>query len=230
VVGLYVNPPDKAIVLCVDEKSQIQALDRTQPGLPMKRGRAATMTHDYKRNATTTLFAALDMLDGTVVGECMPRHRHQEFLRFLRRLDREFPTTLDLHLIVDNYGTHKHPNVRTWLGLHPRFHLLFTPTSSSWLNLVECSFSALTTQRIRRGSFVSVAALTAAIRESQRAQRGPHALHLGRVRARDPGEDRPLSSHFPDEPLGRHQTSPHHRRGSCSESCIRLGSSGATWR
>jgi transposase len=165
VVGLYVNPPDKAIVLCVDEKSQIQALDRTQPGLPMKRGRAATMTHDYKRNGTTTLFAALDVLDGTVVGECMPRHRHQEFLRFLRRLDREFPTTLALHLIVDNYGTHKHPNVRTWLGAHPRFHLHFTPTSSSWLNLVECWFSALTTKRIRRGSFVSVAALTAAIRE-----------------------------------------------------------------
>jgi transposase len=165
VVGLYLNPPDKAMVLCVDEKSQIQALDRTQPGLPMKRGRAATMTHDYKRNGTTTLFAALDLLDGSVVGECMPRHRHQEFLRFLRRLDREFPATLDLHLIVDNYGTHKHPNVRTWLGAHPRFHLHFTPTSSSWLNLVECWFSALTTKRIRRGSFVSVAALTAAIRE-----------------------------------------------------------------
>lgn len=165
VVGLYLNPPDKAIVLCVDEKSQIQALDRTQPGLPMKRGRAATMTHDYKRNGTTTLFAALGVLDGTVVGECMPRHRHQEFLRFLRRLDREFPATLDLHLIVDNYGTHKHPNVKAWLSVHPRFHLHFTPTSSSWLNLVECWFSALTTKRIRRGSFVSVAALIAAIRE-----------------------------------------------------------------
>src|SRR5487761_1097746 len=165
VVGLYLNPPNKAIVLCVDEKSQIQALDRTQPGLPMKRGRAATMTHDYKRNGNTTLLAALDMLDGTVVGECMPRHRHQEFLRFLRRLDREFPATLDLHLIVDNYGTHKHPNVKTWLDAHPRFQLHFTPTSSSWLNLVECWFSALTTQRIRRGSFVSVAALTVAIRE-----------------------------------------------------------------
>ena len=165
VVGLYLNPPDKAIVLCVDEKSQIQALDRTQPGLPMKRGRAATMTHDYKRNGTTTLFAALDVLHGTVVGECMPRHRHQEFLRFLRRLDREFPATLDLHLIVDNYGTHKHPNVTAWLSAHPRFHLHFTPTSSSWLNLVECWFSALTTKRIRRGSFVSVAALVAAIRE-----------------------------------------------------------------
>ncbi len=165
VVGLYLNPPDKAIVLCVDEKSQIQALDRTQPGLPMKRGRAATMTHDYKRNGTTTLFAALDVLHGTVVGECMPRHRHQEFMRFLRRLDREFPASLDLHLIVDTYGTHKHPKVRTWLIAHPRFHLHFTPTSSSWLNLVECWFSALTTKRIRRGSFVSVAALTAAIRE-----------------------------------------------------------------
>ena len=135
VVGLYLNPPEKAIVLCVDEKSQIQALDRTQPSLPMKPGRAGTMTHDYKRNGTTTLFAALSMLDGSVVGQCLPRHRHQEFLKFLRTLDREFPAELDLHLIVDNYGTHTHDNVNAWLAKHPRFHLHFIPTSSSWLNL-----------------------------------------------------------------------------------------------
>jgi transposase len=165
VVGLYLNPPDQAIVLSVDEKSQIQALDRTQPGLPLKPGRCQTMTHDYKRNGTTTLFAALNVLEGTVVGQCLPRHRHQEFLRFLRRLDREFPKHLDLHLILDNYGTHSHPNVKTWLAGNPRFHLHFTPTSSSWLNLVECWFSALTTKRIRRGSFLSVPALIAAIRE-----------------------------------------------------------------
>ena len=137
VVGLYLNPPDKALVICVDEKSQIQALDRTQPGLPMKKGRCGTMTHDYKRHGTTTLFAAFNVLDGTVIGECMPRHRHQEFLRFLRRLDREFPRDLDLHLILDNYGTHKHEKVRAWLDKHRRFNLHFTPTSSSWLNLVE---------------------------------------------------------------------------------------------
>lgn len=164
VVGLYLNPPDNAIVLCVDEKSQIQALDRTQPGLPMKRGRAGTMTHDYKRHGTTTLFAAMDMLEGRVVGQCLPRHRHQEFLTFLKRLDREFPE-VDLHLIVDNYATHKHPEVKRWLATRPRFELHFTPTSSSWLNLVECWFSALTTKRLRRGSFVSVPDLVAAIRE-----------------------------------------------------------------
>ncbi len=163
VVGLYMNPPDKAIVLCVDEKSQIQALDRTQPGLPMKKGRAGTVTHDYKRNGTTTLFAALNILDGTVVGECLPRHRHQEFLKFLRKLDREFPEGIDLHLIVDNYGTHSHPNVTKWLTKHQRFHLHFTPTSSSWLNLVEPWFRNLTDQRIRRGVFHSVPDLVAAI-------------------------------------------------------------------
>lgn len=165
VVGLYLNPPDKAVVLCVDEKSQIQALDRTQPGLPLKRGRAGTMTHDYKRNGTTTLFAALNVLEGTVIGECLPRHRHQEFLRFLRRLDREFPGDLDLHLIVDNYGTHRHPAVARWLAGHPRVHLHFTPTSASWLNLVERWFRELTVKRIRRGTFPSVHALIAAIRE-----------------------------------------------------------------
>ena len=165
VVGLYLNPPDKALVLCVDEKSQIQALQRTQPGLPMKKGRCGTMTHDYKRHGTTTLFAALNMLDGRVIGECMPRHRHQEFLRFLRRLDRNFPKDLDLHLIVDNYGTHKQPTVKQWLARHPRFDLHFIPTSSSWLNLVERWFRELTEKRIRRGSFLSIPELIAAIEQ-----------------------------------------------------------------
>jgi transposase len=163
VVGLYVNPPDKALVLSVDEKSQIQALDRTQPGLPMKKGRAGTMTHDYKRNGTTTLFAALNMLDGTVIGECMPRHRHQEFLRFLKRIDKETPADLDLHLIVDNYSTHKTPEVQRWLKRHKRFHLHFTPTSSSWLNMVERFFAEITRKRIRRGVFKSTAELKDAI-------------------------------------------------------------------
>ena len=135
VVGLYLDPPDKALVLCVDEKSQIQALDRTQPGLPMKKGRAGTMTHDYKRNGTTTLFAALNMLDGKVIGTCMPRHRHREFLRFLKLIDQQTPAGLALHLIVDNYATHKTPAVKRWLKAHPRFQLHFTPTSASWLNL-----------------------------------------------------------------------------------------------
>jgi transposase len=160
---LYLNPPDKALVLCVDEKSQIQALDRTQPGLPLKRGRCGTMTHDYKRHGTTTLFAALSLLDGRVIGDCMPRHRHQEFIRFLKQIDGTAPSALDLHLIVDNYGTHKHPRVQTWLRRHPRFHLHFIPTSSSWLNLVERWFRDLTTQRLRRGSFDSVEELIAAI-------------------------------------------------------------------
>jgi transposase len=163
VVGLYLNPPDKAIVLCVDEKSQIQALDRTQPTLPMKKGRAGTMTHDYKRNGTTTLFAALSMLEGRVVGECLPRHRHQEFLKFLRILDREFPDEVSLHLIVDNYRTHKHANVNKWLAKHPRFHLHFIPTSSSWLNLVQRWFRELTDKAIRRGVFHSVPDLIATI-------------------------------------------------------------------
>jgi transposase len=163
VVGLYLNPPDKALVLCVDEKSQIQALDRTQPGLPLKKGRCGTMTHDYKRHGTTTLFAALSLLDGRVIGDCMPRHRHQEFIRFLKRIDSETPAELDLHLIVDNYGTHKHPRVVSWLRRHTRFILHFIPTSSSWLNLVERWFRDLTDKRIRRGSFTSVADLVAAI-------------------------------------------------------------------
>ena len=156
VVGVYLNPPDKAIVLCVDEKSQIQALDRTQPGLPLKKGRCGTMTHDYKRNGTTCLFAALNVLEGKVIGQCYARHRHQEFLKFLRKLDREFPKAVPLHLIMDNYVTHNHPKVREWLKKHPRFTLHFIPTSSSWLNLVERWFRELTDKRIRRGVFYSV--------------------------------------------------------------------------
>lgn len=165
VVGLYLNPPDKSLVLCVDEKSQIQALNRTQPGLPLKKGRCGTMTHDYKRNGTTTLFAALSMLDGKVIGDCMPRHRHQEFIRFLKKIDSETPLGFDLHLIVDNYGTHKHERVKSWLRRHPRFHLHFTPTSISWLNLIERWFRKLTVKRIRRGSLTNVAALISAIKE-----------------------------------------------------------------
>jgi transposase len=163
VVGLYLNPPDHAVVLCADEKSQIQALDRTQPGLPLKRGRAGTMTHDYKRHGTTTLFAALNLADGTVIARCVARHRHQEWLRFLQMIDRETPSELDLHLIVDNYATHKHPTVRSWLGKHPRIHIHFIPTSSSWLNVVESFFSQLTNRRLRRGAFNSVADLIDAI-------------------------------------------------------------------
>jgi len=165
VVGLYLNPPQQAIVLCVDEKTQIQALDRTQPGLPLKKGRCGTMTHDYKRNGTTTLFAALELLQGRVVGQCYERHRHQEFLRFLRRLDQEFPGPAALHLVMDNYGTHKHPNVHAWLKRHPRFVCHFVPTSSSWLNLVERWFGELTSKKIRRSSFASVPDLRQAIDE-----------------------------------------------------------------
>jgi transposase len=165
VVGLYLNPPEKALVLCVDEKSQIQALDRTQPGLPLKKGRCGTLTHDYKRNGTTTLFAALEVLQGKVVGQCYARHRHQEFLKFLKRLDQEFPQDLKLHVVMDNYGTHKHPRVQNWLQRHPRFRPHFIPTSSSWLNLVERWFGELTGKRIRRGVFVSVEDLKQAIEE-----------------------------------------------------------------
>lgn len=165
VVGLYLNPPDKAVVLCVDEKTQIQALDRTQPGLPLKKGRCGTMTHDYKRNGTTTLFAALNVLEGRVLGDCQKRHRHQEFLRFLRRIVREFPGKAALHLVIDNYGTHGTPEVRGWLKKHPRFVLHYVPTSCSWLNLIERWFGELTNKRIRRGSFHSVEDLTTAIDE-----------------------------------------------------------------
>ena len=165
VVGMYLNPPDKAVVLCVDEKTQIQALDRTQPGLPMKKGRCGTMTHDYKRNGTTCLFAAMNVLEGKVIGSCYPRHRNIEFLKFLRTIDREVPPNLDIHMILDNYGTHGHPNVKLWLEKHPRFKLHFTPTSSSWLNLVERWFGEITRKRIRRGVFRSVPELVAAIEE-----------------------------------------------------------------
>jgi transposase len=165
VVGLYLDPPDKAVVLCIDEKSQIQALDRTQPSLPMKRGRAGTMTHDYKRHGTTTLFAALDVLTGAVIGQCLPRHTNNEFLHFLKKVDKEVPAGLAVHVILDNYGTHSHPNIRTWLAKHPRFHLHFTPTSSSWLNLVERWFRELTDKALRRGVFRSVPELVSAIQE-----------------------------------------------------------------
>jgi transposase len=165
VVGLYLNPPDRAIVLCVDEKSRIQALNRTQPGLPLKKGRSGTMTHDYKRNGTTTLFAALDLLEGKVIGDFHKRHRHQEFLSFLRRIDRKFPGKTILHLVMDNYGTHSHPNVKAWLDKHPRFVIHYVPTSCSWLNLIERWFAELTNKRIRRGSFLSVDDLIAAIED-----------------------------------------------------------------
>ncbi len=163
VIGLYLNPPEHALVYCVDEKSQIQALDRTQPGLPLKRGRAGTMTHDYKRHGTTTLFAALNVLEGTVIGKCYKRHRHVEYLRFLREIDRQTPNALDVHLIVDNYSTHKHEQVKRWFARHPRFHAHFIPTSSSWLNLVERFFREITNRRTRRGVFRSVRELTKAI-------------------------------------------------------------------
>jgi len=163
VVGLYMNPPDNAAVLCFDEKTMIQALDRTQPGLPLKPGKAGTMTHDYKRNGTVDLYAALDILSGQVVGRCTARHRHQEFLSFLRKLDREFPKSLDLHVVLDNSSAHSHPKVRRWLAAHPRFRLHFVPTSSSWLNMVEGVFSELTKKRLRRGVFASVDDLVKAI-------------------------------------------------------------------
>jgi transposase len=165
VVGLYLDPPDHAIVLSVDEKSQIQALDRTQKSLPIYPGRAGTMTHDYKRNGTTTLFAALNVAEGVVISECMNRHRHQEWIRFLKTIDKSTNPDLELHLIIDNYATHKHPKVEAWLARHPRFHVHFIPTSSSWLNLVERWFRDLTDKRIRRGVFRSVPELVQAIEE-----------------------------------------------------------------
>ena len=165
IVGLYLAPPEHALVLCCDEKSQVQAPDRTQPGLPLKKGRAATMTHDYKRNGTTTLFAALNVLDGQVIAQCQQRHHHTDWLKFLRKIDRETPKDKTLHLIADNCATHKHPAVQQWLDKHPRFHMHFTPTSASWLNMVERFFRDITTERLRRGVFTSVPALTAAIHE-----------------------------------------------------------------
>ena len=163
IVGLYMSPPEHALVLCCDEKSQVQALDRTQPGLPLKKGRAATLTHDYKRNGTTTLFAALSVLDGQVIGQCQQRHTHAEWLKFLKKIDRETPKDKTLHLIADNYATHKHPTVQAWLDRHPRFVMHFTPTSASWLNMVERFFRDITTERLRRGVFTSVPELVAAI-------------------------------------------------------------------
>ena len=163
VVGLYLNPPRHALVLSADEKSQVQALNRTQPGLPMKRGRAGTMTHDYQRNGTTTLFAAMEMAQGKIISRCMKRHRHQEWIKFLKLIDEETPPDLDLHVIADNYAAHKHPKVRSWLKRHPRFHMHFIPTSSSWLNLIERFFREITDKQIRRGSFDNVRQLTEAI-------------------------------------------------------------------
>ncbi len=163
IVGLYMAPPEHALVLCCDEKSQVQALDRTQPGLPLKKGRAQTMTHDYKRHGTTTLFAALNVLDGQVIGQCQQRHTHAEWMKFLRKIDRETPKGKTLHLIADNYATHKHPAVRDWLAKHPRFNMHFTPTSASWLNMVERFFRDISENRLRRGVFTSVPELEAAI-------------------------------------------------------------------
>lgn len=165
VIGLYLNAPEHALVLCCDEKSQVQALDRTQPGLPLKKGRAGTMTHDYVRHGTTTLFAALNVADGTLIGQCQGRHRHQEWLKFLQLIDRQTPADRDLHLILDNYATHKHPKVKQWLQKHPRFHLHFTPTSASWLNMVERFFRDLTVNRLRRGVFHSVPELVSALEQ-----------------------------------------------------------------
>src|SRR5215475_6626615 len=174
IVGLYMNPPDKAIVLSVDEKSQIQALDRRQPILPLRPGLPARQTHDYERHGTTTLFAALNILEGTVIAACQPRHRHQKFLRFLDRIDESVNSSLQIHLVLDNYGTHKHPSVNKWLAVRPRYHLHFTPTSSSWLNQIERWFAEITRKRIRRGTFRSVGDLTKAIQDYiQRYNRDP---------------------------------------------------------
>jgi len=165
IVGLYLAPPEKALVLCVDEKSQIQALDRTRPILPLRAGIPERQTHDYKRHGVTTLFAALNILDGTVIGACQDRHRHSEFLRFLERIERETPKRREIHMVLDNFGTHSHPKVKEWFAAHPRYHLHFTPTSASWLNLVERWFAEITRKRIRRGTFCSVPELTRAIRQ-----------------------------------------------------------------
>jgi transposase len=178
IVGLYMNPPDRAIVLSVDEKSQIQALDRTQPILPLRPGLPARQTHDYQRHGTTTLFAALNVLEGTVIAECQPRHRHQEFLRFLNRIDKSVSASLEVHLVLDNYGTHKHPDVKKWLAARPRYHVHFTPTSSSWLNQIERWFAEITRKRIRRGTFRSVPELISAIKDYVRHyNRSPQLFH-----------------------------------------------------
>jgi len=163
IVGLYMNPPERAVVLCCDEKSQVQALDRTQPGLPLKRGRAETMTHDYKRHGTTTLFAALNILDGSVISQCQPRHRHNEWLKFLKQIDANVEPDLQIHVVLDNYATHKHPKVLKWLAKRPRFHMHFTATSASWMNMVERFFRSLSEDRLKRGVFKSVDDLVTAI-------------------------------------------------------------------
>jgi transposase len=178
IVGLYLNPPHKALVLSVDEKSQIQALDRTQPILPLRPGLPERRTHDYQRHGTTTLFAALDVLQGTVIAECHPRHRHQEFLRFLDHIDQSVDPALDIHMVLDNYGTHKHPEVNKWLAARPRYHLHFTPTSSSWLNQIERWFAEITRKRIRRGTFRSVRDLVLTIHDYVRNyNRNPQPFH-----------------------------------------------------
>jgi transposase len=178
IVGLYLNPPDKAIVLSVDEKSQIQALDRTQPILPLRPGLPERRTHDYQRHGTTTLFAALNVLEGTVIGACLPKHRHQEFLQFLDRIEESVESDLDVHLVLDNYGTHKHPAVKKWLAARPRYHVHFTPTSSSWLNQIERWFAEITRKRIRRGTFHTVRDLTNAIQDYIRLyNKNPQPFH-----------------------------------------------------
>jgi transposase len=185
VIGLYLSPPEHALVLCVDEKSQIQALDRTQPGLPIKPGRAGTMTHDYKRHGTTTLFAALSIADGQIIGTCQQRHTHKEWLKFLNLIEAQTPPEKAIHLIADNYATHKHPAVMRWLKRHPRFHMHFTPTSSSWLNMVERFFRDLTTQSVRRGVFRSVSALIAAIEEHIRVHNADPKPFIWTAKATD---------------------------------------------
>ncbi|MEO8601692.1 MAG: IS630 family transposase [bacterium] len=191
VVGLYLNPPERALVLSADEKSQIQALDRTQPGLPMVPGRCGTMTHDYKRNGTTMLFAAIDMTRGKVIAACMPRHRHQEWITFLKQIDVETPSHLDLHLIVDNYATHKHPKVVAWLKRHKRFHIHFIPTSSSWLNVIERFFRALDDKRVRRGVFASVPELITAVLDYVAQHNNDPKPFIWRKTAQDIIESRP---------------------------------------
>ena len=207
VVGLYLNPPENAIVLCMDEKSQIQALDRTQPSLPIKPGRAGTMTHDYKRNGTTTLFAALDVLTGSVIGQCLPRHRHVEFLKFLRTIDREVPKRLQIHLILDNYATHNHPNVKAWLAKHPRFHLHFTPTSSS---LAEHGRDLLLTAHRQSDPPRHLPQRPRPDRRDRdlprRAQREPRAVPMDRHRRADPRE----SPTRPRRPRCNRQLKPRH--------------------
>jgi transposase len=196
------NPPDKAIVLSVDEKSQIQALDRMQPILPLRPGLSERQTHDYKRHGTTTLFAALNVLEGTVIGECQPRHRHQEFLRFLDRIDQSIHTNLDIHLVLDNYGTHKHPEVKTWLAARPRYHVHFTPTSSSWFNQVECCFAEITRKRIRRGTFRSVRELNQSDpRLHPDLQQQSATLSVGRKREPDHPKSQSLSTNVRNSEL-----------------------------